>query len=143
MQLNNQIESIKSDNVKLYEKMRYTDHVSLEMGQRSGDVDRVKDKYREVYEASLDPFRQFHSHVSLSNPKEERRRARSLNPAEQFVFILTRLLSSNRYYSRIIFVAYSIGLHLLVFFTLYELIETPCNMQKVASPWHISNKPTT
>ena len=109
-----QVSSLKSDNVKLYEKLRYVEYKGNSANPKSIDLE---DKYRTDYEDSLDPFRQFHVH-------EERRRTRALNPFEQGVLVMTRMLVSNRY-SRMIFVIYSSLLHLLVLFTLYQVIEAP------------------
>nr|KAJ3421348.1 hypothetical protein HK105_003787 [Polyrhizophydium stewartii] len=133
-----EIANLKSDNVKLYEKLRYAEtysaarsqtqargvsHSIINMGTAdrraaASDADAISSKYRGIYEESLDPFKQFHR-------QEEQRRFHSMNPAERAALSLTRLLSTNRY-SRWIFVIYSAALHLLVFVTLYQLSLADC-----------------
>ncbi|KAJ3049568.1 hypothetical protein HK097_009454 [Rhizophlyctis rosea] len=144
-ELRNDIEKLKSDNVTLYEKLRYTqsfqdgtaaaarrnegswrgdrsrdsgDHhvnIPLTYDQKRFTQDEVTAKYQTAYEGRLDPFRQFHK-------QEEARRLRNMNPAERATLNLTRLLAGNKY-TRWFFVVYSLMLHMLVFATLYKLSQ--------------------
>ena len=117
-----QIVNLQSDNVKLYEKMRYVESrgSSSRTMNRNNSASDVADRYQALYKEALDPFKRF-------SMQEERRKATSMNPAERIVLILTQILSANRF-SRIAFLAYSALLHALVFFTLFLIMETPtCN----------------
>lgn len=130
-------ERLKQDNVSLYEKLKYQENylgrksqtdIQIEMGNtRRNDV---SERYRSMYEETIDPFRHF--------KQQENQRAQLLNPAERVAMQFTKLLTGNKY-SRLVFVAYSFALHVLVFFALYELmmIETP--EKKV--PFNMPNKP--
>ncbi|KAI8927239.1 CASP C terminal-domain-containing protein [Entophlyctis helioformis] len=154
-ELRYEVTNLKSDNVKLYEKLRYSESffttgnkgsavsaprgitIDNSMGRRGGSgsgpdaADSVSNKYRGMYEDTLDPFRRFHQ-------QEELRRARSMNPAERAALGLTRLLSTNKY-SRWLFVVYSGALHLLVFVTLYQLsqCEDCKHGNKQAGLWNV------
>ncbi|KAJ1342457.1 hypothetical protein BSLG_002956 [Batrachochytrium salamandrivorans] len=134
-----EISNLKADNVKLYEKLRYasysvnknssgsTSHrnssqvgISIDpQNSRFTGQDNISSKYSGMYEESLDPFRRFHK-------QEEQRKFHSMNPAERAALGFTRLLSTNKY-SRWIFVFYSGALHLLVFFTLFQLSLSDCS----------------
>lgn len=112
--LRKEIESVKSDNVELYEKARYAssykrnttamsvDNNSLAQG-RSGDTE---DRYRNVYEAGLSPFQQFKG-------LESQRAYSKMGPFERILYSFTRFILVNRF-SRNLFLVYCVGLHLLV-----------------------------
>ncbi|KAI9274670.1 Golgi vesicle transport-related protein [Phascolomyces articulosus] len=137
-----EIETLKADNLKLYERLRFV-HVwkeeqskgvtnrstAVNMGGSSNDYRDVRrgsikakddptDKYGQLYEESMNPFVQFHR-------KEETRRYNALNPAEKLTFNLTRMLFSHKW-SRYFLVIYSLLLHLLVVVTLYQLSLWEC-----------------
>ncbi|KAJ1330779.1 hypothetical protein BSLG_009231 [Batrachochytrium salamandrivorans] len=135
-----EISNLKADNVKLYEKLRYAESYSVNknssgstshrnssqvgisidpQNSRFTGQDNISSKYSGMYEESLDPFRRFHK-------QEEQRKFHSMNPAERAALGFTRLLSTNKY-SRWIFVFYSGALHLLVFFTLFQLSLSDCS----------------
>ncbi|KAI7852062.1 CASP C terminal-domain-containing protein [Circinella umbellata] len=137
-----EIETLKADNLKLYERLRFV-HVwkeeqskgvtnrstAVNMGAGGSDYRDVRrgslkakddptDKYGQLYEESMNPFVQFHR-------KEETRRYNALNPAEKLTFNLTRMLFSHKW-SRYFLVIYSLLLHLLVVVTLYQLSLWEC-----------------
>ncbi|OAJ41659.1 hypothetical protein BDEG_25225 [Batrachochytrium dendrobatidis JEL423] len=150
-----EIANFKADNVKLYEKLRYAESYSNTRFQGTNnrhssavditadrysnnqllDQDSVSTKYRGIYEESLDPFKRFHK-------QEEQRRFHSMNPAERAALSLTRLLSTNKY-SRWIFVIYSGALHLLVFFTLFQLSMSDCSRAKQDDIWAVQSHDTS
>ncbi|TPX38619.1 hypothetical protein SeMB42_g06626 [Synchytrium endobioticum] len=137
-----ELESLKSDNLKLYEKLRYTQsmfhsgrasaasssrddrrshyvdvavqghNLAVRYGN-SGNQDTVTSKYANMYESRLDPFSRF-------SRAEESRRISNLNPAERATLGLTRLIMHNRW-SRFFFIFYSMCLHLLVMAVTYKL----------------------
>ncbi|KAH8554201.1 CASP C terminal-domain-containing protein [Umbelopsis sp. PMI_123] len=138
--LRGEVEMLKQDNLKLYEKLKFV-HVWKEErvhgkqgnsavvnmnsdsagspyrrggeGTSNGKYDDPSDKYGKLYEENMNPFTQFHR-------REENRRYQSLNPAEKVTLSLTRLFVSNKW-SRYFFIIYSLLLHLLVMVTLYQL----------------------
>jgi hypothetical protein len=55
--------------------------------------------------------------------QEESRRLNNLNPAEQFVFVMTKVISTNRY-ARWGFICYLAALHILVFTSLHQVMLT-------------------
>ena len=75
--------------------------------------DSVQEKYKLLYEESMNPFQQF--------KQQEHTRATTLNFAEKLALNFTKLLASNKY-TRLIFVGYACILHILVFISLYELM---------------------
>ncbi|KAH6566171.1 hypothetical protein BASA50_010212 [Batrachochytrium salamandrivorans] len=145
-----EISNLKADNVKLYEKLRYAESYSVNknssgstshrnssqvgisidpQNSRFTGQDNISSKYSGMYEESLDPFRRFHK-------QEEQRKFHSMNPAERAALGFTRLLSTNKY-SRWIFVFYSGALHLLVFFTLFQLSLSDCSQAKSKDLWTV------
>jgi homeobox protein cut-like len=105
MQQQYENQNLKQDNLKLYESKRYVEQYQENKKRYSNEVES---RYKAAYEQENDPFKLF---------KIEQER-RYLNPAER----LLKQVLSNRI-SRIVFLIYALGLHLLVFFTMYELIE--------------------
>jgi homeobox protein cut-like len=84
-------------------------------------MDSTALKYKPMYESKLDPFSQF---------KQQETQSKSLNPAERVAMLVTKLLIGNKY-SRIVFVLYSMMLHCLVVFAVYEVMSLEgCNETK-------------
>ncbi|KAJ3110164.1 hypothetical protein HK100_003136 [Physocladia obscura] len=126
------MEQLKNDNMKLYEKLRYTESFPPS-GQNSHSVvsmpstsqilarrnnpsqDDVQSRYNTLYETTLDPFQRFHRNEQAS-------RMQKLNPAEKAAFFFTTALVGSKY-TRIGFVIYSVMLHCLVFVALYMLSQ--------------------
>lgn len=111
--LRKEIESVKHDNVELYEKARYASSYKRTHGSSSdrqaagGDTE---DRYRNVYEAGLSPFQQFKG-------MESQRAYSKMGPFERILYSFTRFILVNRF-SRNLFLVYCVGLHLLVMLTL-------------------------
>ena len=81
--LENRLSSLGSDNVKLYEKIRYMESFNDSRGRRNSfdvifpflkfkyiglsinDSEEVINRYKTVYETSLDPFKNFNKEVLL------------------------------------------------------------------------------
>ncbi|MCO5565502.1 hypothetical protein L7F22_019176 [Adiantum nelumboides] len=142
-ELRNEVKVLQSDNLALYEKVRYLQayHASSSLGNANGSssaaanpsrmVNMVsarndyggsghaypptigEDKYREKYEASMNPFEQFRG-------REQSRALSSLNPLERLLHMVTRQVLGHRR-MRIFFVAYALCLHLLVFAMIFEV----------------------
>jgi homeobox protein cut-like len=81
-------ESLKSDNTKLYEKVRYLQNYSKGSGkayQRAPAADRDLDleALEQRYEASVDPFKQF-------SKSERQRKLQEMSPVERTVFVVAK-----------------------------------------------------
>lgn len=118
------LEKSKADNVKLYEKIRYiqdyTKDWPLSRGQRkraddveSGFSSDIESKYKKIYEDDINPFAAF-------SKKEKERRYKELGIRDKITLTSGRFLLGNKYARTFIFF-YSIGLHLLVFTSLYRM----------------------
>jgi homeobox protein cut-like len=71
-----------------------------------------------MYETRLDPFAEF---------KNRETKSKNLNPAERVVMLTTQMIIGNKY-SRMVFVFYSLALHILVVFAVYEVMTFECNV---------------
>jgi homeobox protein cut-like len=84
-------ESLKTDNTKLYEKVRYLQNFSKTSSSRgayvrsSGGAERDLDleALEQRYEASVDPFRQF-------SKAERQRKLNDMSPMERTVFVVAK-----------------------------------------------------
>lgn len=142
-ELRNEVKTLQSDNLGLYEKVRYLQayHASSSLGNPNASSSNVgnpsrmvnmvaarndyggsghsypptigEDKYREKYEASMNPFEQFRG-------REQSRALSSLNPLERLLHMVTRQVLGHRR-MRIFFVIYALCLHLLVFAMIFEV----------------------
>ncbi|KAH9954130.1 CASP C terminal-domain-containing protein [Russula dissimulans] len=139
-ELRAEIRGLQSDNLKLYEKVRYMQsyrenaHSTLDplpMASTSARSATELNKYSARYEEAMNPFEAFRG-------RETARAYSNLNPLERGVFLLTRAVLGNRR-ARNAFICYAIGLHALVMFTLYECTMssgsgTPARLQPVPAP---------
>ncbi|KAF5401112.1 Homeobox protein cut [Paragonimus heterotremus] len=126
--LQREVESIRVDNVKLYEKIRFLQSYSSPVCasghniSRHGSVsspgtieapsDTFVQKYFQAYEANLDPFNQF-------SRQERQRHYQELRPHEKIMLKTVRLVVGNRM-ARLGAFIYAIVLHVLVFLALYK-----------------------
>jgi len=116
-----QLKSLKSDNVKLYEKIKYlqtygtgqlTDVTTNDIEARS---EGVENRYKEMYEATVNPFVAF-------NRKVKSDRYKSLNPAEKLILSTTKFFLSTKK-TRLFLFTYMVCLHMLVFITLWRMVH--------------------
>jgi homeobox protein cut-like len=113
-------ESLKTDNTKLYEKVRYLQTFSSGSNKsgsaysRGGKNDRDLDleALEQRYEASVDPFRQF-------SRAERLRKFNEMSPMERIVFIGSKTMLANKQMRTVLFF-YIMAMHLLVFGTTYH-----------------------
>ncbi|KAK1736223.1 CASP C-terminal domain-containing protein [Skeletonema marinoi] len=114
-------ESLKTDNTKLYEKVRYlqsfnaTSGGSMMRGRNSSlssDRDLDIEALESRYEASVDPFRQF-------SRAERQRKYNEMSPLEKVVFIVAKTTLGSKEMRKALFF-YVLGMHLLVFVTTYH-----------------------
>ncbi|KAJ6594099.1 CASP C terminal-domain-containing protein [Mycena capillaripes] len=124
-ELRTEIKNLQSDNLKLYEKVRYMQSYREEAGSRpvtsqldplpapsgSSRPDDIS-KYRTRYEEAMNPFEAFRG-------REATRAYQNLNHIERGVLVLTKGILGNRR-TRAFFIVYALALHLLVMFTTYE-----------------------
>ena len=123
-ELRNEIKTLQADNLKLYEKVRYLESYSSNVGSSSGGPSSLRrvvgnnrrdeelGKYKSLYEDHMNPFEIFKG-------REQSRAVGALNPVEKILFSLSSSILGNRYL-RNAFVAYALGLHAFVFATLYD-----------------------
>lgn len=123
--LRNEIDSLRSDNVKLYEKMKYMQTYS---GAAKNTPDDVVDRYSSQYEEHINPFNAF-------NAKEKQRRYMSMTPSDRITLTLGRAVLSNKY-ARMAFVCYALLLHALIFLVLYKYSHTAASTLSQAEQCH-------
>ncbi|KAH7339558.1 CASP C terminal-domain-containing protein [Rhizoctonia solani] len=115
-ELRNEIKTLQSDNMKLYEKVRYMqsyrDEGSASWSSVTAQANSDLGKYRTMYEDSLNPFQAFRGQVNGSWTQD-------LNVIERTVLIITRQVLGNRR-ARTAFIAYAFFLHGLVLYITYE-----------------------
>ena len=112
-------ESLKADNTKLYEKVRYLQNYNSSSkginARRNGiaaDRDLDLEALEQRYEASVDPFKQF-------GRNERQRKMKEMSPMEKTVFVVARtVLGSKEMRTGLFF--YVLILHFLVFATTYH-----------------------
>lgn len=132
-------ESLKTDNTKLYEKMRYLQSYKSNSGSRgayarttSRDLDLEALEQR--YEASVDPFRQF-------SRSERQRKLNEMSPMERTVFVVAKTMLGSKEMRTFLFF-YVFAMHFLVFLTTYHWSHseggTGCSIQDIE---HLSHLP--
>ncbi|GAA6014132.1 hypothetical protein JCM11491_004115 [Sporobolomyces phaffii] len=136
-ELRAEIKSLQTDNLKLYEKVRYLQSYRDEGGnmaarQQAGFSNVVRGdeelgKYQNKYEESMNPFEAFRG-------RERGRAHHNLNVLEKVLLSLSTVVLSNRI-TRNLFVLYSVGLHFVVFSQMYSwTVVTEGGRAAVAQP---------
>ncbi|CAO1621987.1 unnamed protein product [Jaminaea pallidilutea] len=129
--LRNDVKGLQSDNLSLYEKVRYLQsygsrnggggdfgngsedqrhHTRVPMNIATGSATAAssgEDRWKTRYEQSMNPFEAFRG-------REQHRAFSSLNPLERLLHMFTRLVLADRR-MRIFFVLYFVGMHLFIF----------------------------
>lgn len=138
MFLTNQLDSLRSDNVKLYEKIKFLQSFSKGSNSSSsngndylarwegsggaggsgGDEEaaHVLNKYTNDYERKLDPFSKF-------NYREKQKRYTNLKLHDKFTLNFAGFVLSSKT-ARLVFFAYFLIMHLLIFGSLYLIAHT-------------------
>jgi len=120
-----EIEALRNDNIKLYEKIKYlqsygnkvlTKADDIESNNHAKDSDELEAKYSSLYEDTVNPF-------VIFNRKERYKRYKELSAAEKVVLKSGRFFLSTKFARTFLFF-YSVFLHCLVFFTLYKFSHT-------------------
>ncbi|THH12105.1 hypothetical protein EW146_g7817 [Bondarzewia mesenterica] len=136
--LRTEIRSLQTDNLKLYEKVRYMQSYRentttstldpLPAGPSNAASAAEMSKYRVRYEEAMNPFEAFRG-------REAARAYSNLNPLERGVLVLTRAILGNRR-ARNAFILYAVALHALVMFTTYECtISSGRQLQQQPGPY--------
>ncbi|KAB7495980.1 Protein CASP [Armadillidium nasatum] len=112
--LQNEIDSLRSDNLKLYEKIRFLQ--SYEGNSKSASDTPSEIRYSNQYENSLDPFMTF-------SQKEKHKRYLSLSPFEKITFSIGQFILKSKKARTATFMYVSL-LHCLVFIVLYKFAFT-------------------
>ncbi|CAL8353558.1 unnamed protein product [Lota lota] len=106
--LQGELDSLRADNIKLYEKIKFLQSYP----GRAGSSDDTVLRYSTQYEERLDPFASF-------SKRERQRRYQSLSPWDKATLSLGRGILSNKV-ARTIAFFYTLFLHCLVFLVLYK-----------------------
>ncbi|KAG1771726.1 CASP C terminal-domain-containing protein [Suillus occidentalis] len=136
-ELRTEVKSLQSDNLKLYEKVRYMQSYReqgsvsqldpLPPGNGGGGGRDELGKWRTRYEEAMNPFEAFRG-------REATRAYEALNPVERGVLVLTRGIIGNRR-ARTAFIFYAAALHLLVVVTVYECAWSSGQLQVQPGPY--------
>ncbi|XP_068230347.1 protein CASP-like isoform X3 [Palaemon carinicauda] len=111
--LQNELDTLRADNLKLYEKIRF---LQSYQGQHSREDTAAESRYSSQYEEALDPFSSF-------SRKEKLRRYAALSPFEKVTLSMGRFILSNKTARSVTFI-YTALVHSLIFLVLYKLAHT-------------------
>ncbi|KAK7506063.1 hypothetical protein BaRGS_00002785, partial [Batillaria attramentaria] len=120
----NEIDKLRSDNVKLYEKIRFLQSYP----SRGGTDEMAVSRYHSQYEERLDPFTTF-------SRKERQRRYADLKPYDKITLSMGRIIMGNKV-ARTFAFFYTLLLHCLVFLVLYKLAHTESCKRDMAAECH-------
>jgi len=109
--LRGECDKLRTDNVQLYEKIKYLQSYTHTLRSESGKND-VENRYSAEYENKLDPFTTF-------SQRERQRKYANLAGFERVVLNVGQLIFANRR-ARIMAFVYAMLLHALVFMVLYR-----------------------
>ncbi|KAL1897009.1 hypothetical protein Cpir12675_002534 [Ceratocystis pirilliformis] len=141
--LRQEVASLQRDNLNLYEKTRYVSTYNRSGGAShattsssaaattsslnanpsavnigsTGNPGIALDRYRKAYESNISPFAAFRG-------RESARAYKRMSLPERVVYSITRMVLASRT-SRNLFAMYCLALHLLVFFVLFSMDESP------------------
>jgi homeobox protein cut-like len=124
--LTNEIDRLRSDNVKLYEKIKYLqsatskstggEYESIDLEESIGGGAGLLNKYTSEYEKRLDPFSKF-------NYREKQKRYSNLKLHDKFTFQFGKFILGNKT-ARLVFAGYFLVIHLLIFISLYFMAHS-------------------
>ncbi|KAL5016637.1 hypothetical protein ScPMuIL_006226 [Solemya velum] len=121
----NEIDKVRSDNVKLYEKIRFLQSYPTK-GTPSDDT--TEKRYSSQYEERLDPFSSF-------SRTERQRKYMNLKPYDKITLGMGRFIMGNPL-ARTIAFFYTLFMHCLIFLVLYKLAYTESCKRDVAAECH-------
>lgn len=120
--LQNELDTLRADNLKLYEKIRF---LQSYQGQHGREDTAAESRYSSQYEEALDPFSSF-------SRKEKLRRYAALSPFEKVTLSMGRFILSNKTARSVTFI-YTALVHSLIFLVLYKLAHTESCKRDFAS----------
>lgn len=137
IELKREINSLKNDNRELYEKIRFLEyHQNNNNKNKSGTIrvgGDIESRYKSEYENDLHPIEQFRI-------METKRINSKITPWERIFIQVTRSILSTSY-TRWLFVAYCLSLHLLVMILTLSMLSSSSTPMDTPSP--IGGKPGT
>ncbi|XP_033747853.1 protein CASP-like [Pecten maximus] len=125
--LQNEIDKLRSDNVKLFEKIRFLQSYPTK-GSTPYSGEETENRYSSQYEEKLDPFSNF-------SRKERQRRYMNLKPYDKITLSMGRFIMGNKT-ARTVTFFYTILLHSLVFLVLYKVAHTESCKRDIAADCH-------
>ncbi|XP_050409045.1 protein CASP isoform X3 [Patella vulgata] len=122
----NEMDKLRSDNVKLYEKIRFLQSYPTKTPRTMEDG--TENRYSSQYEERLDPFSTF-------SRKEKQRRYMNLKPYDKITLSMGQFIMGNKV-ARTVTFFYTLLLHCLVFLVLYKVAHTQDCKRDLASECH-------
>ncbi|CBY10338.1 unnamed protein product [Oikopleura dioica] len=113
--LTQEIEQMRLDNVKLYEKIKFLQNYRPNYSNTFND-DEAGRKYAGQYENQLDPFAKF-------SKSEKQRKYASLSPIDKFSLNMGQFILGNKMARTFVFI-YTIVIHCLLYLILYKFGNT-------------------
>ena len=125
--LTNEVDRLRSDNVKLYEKIKFLQSVSGTTTTTAAANHNTLDlnEYTSEYERRLDPFAKF-------NLNEKQKRYTNLKLHDKFTFSFSRFILSNAT-TRLAFTAYFLIIHLLIFLSSYHMASHTASFRDMSA----------
>jgi len=126
--LQNEVDSVRHDNVKLYEKIKFLQSYPTQGSINVQVEDDSVKRYSSQYEERIDPFAVF-------SQREKQQRYSNLTAPEKVTLNMGRFILSNKIARTLVFF-YTLLLHCLVFIVLYKFafIEPCKRMIPAAAP---------
>jgi homeobox protein cut-like len=122
--LQNELDKLRSDNIKLYEKIKFLQGYA---GRGSAVTDDTVVKYSSQYDDNLDPFTSF-------SKRERMRKYMDLRPYDKITLGMGRFIMGNKVARTVVFF-YTLILHVLVFLVLYKMAYTSSCKRDAAQDW--------
>ena len=110
-QLQDELDAVRADNVKLFEKIKYLQSYSPSARVVVGD-DLTAKRYSSQYEEGLDPFTSF-------SRKERQRKYQNLSPPEKITLGISRMILGSKI-GRTVFFFYMLFMHFMLYVVLYK-----------------------
>ncbi|GAV29800.1 hypothetical protein PMKS-003304 [Pichia membranifaciens] len=126
IELKREINTLKSDNRELYEKIRFLEYHQTNKNSVSQGNGDIESRYRSEYENDLHPIEQFRI-------METKRINSNITPWDRIFIQVTRSVLSTPY-TRWLFVVYCLSLHLLVMVLTLNMLGSSTVIAETPSP---------
>ena len=126
IELKREINTLKSDNRELYEKIRFLEYHQTNKNSISQGNGDIESRYRSEYENDLHPIEQFRI-------METKRINSNITPWDRIFIQVTRSVLSTPY-TRWLFVVYCLSLHLLVMVLTLSMLGSSAAIVETPSP---------